>query len=347
MFQIPFYSLIVFIYFLLFCFIDFLFELNFSSVVISALTEYSIQGTEIYCSLLPWFVTGYADAEGTFVISIQKSSTTRLGWQVKLIFEIGAANNLANRKLLESFKDFFGGGRVSLGGNQLYYTVTDLPTLLRVRNHFLNHSLESTKLIHFQMWSQVLDLIVTKEHLTLEGLLRIVAIKSHFPMGLSELLSNAFSDLPSITKPSFISSSLPLNPDWIAGFANGDGSFSLGYRKRSVFRQGATCEPSFFIGQHPRDRVLLERIIASLDCGSVYNIRENLLKLTIADLSTITNRVIPFFTDHLLYGAKALDFRDFSKGISIMNSKGHLTEAGLRQLKELYDNMNSNRTKFE
>jgi len=220
----------------LFCFIDFLFELNFSSVVISALTEYSIQGTEIYCSLLPWFVTGYADAEGTFVISIQKSSTTRLGWQVKLIFEIGAANNLANRKLLESFKDFFGGGRVSLGGNQLYYTVTDLPTLLRVRNHFLNHSLESTKLIHFQMWSQVLDLIVTKEHLTLEGLLRIVAIKSHFPMGLSELLSNAFSDLPSITKPSFISSSLPLNPDWIAGFANGDGSFSLGYRKRSVFR---------------------------------------------------------------------------------------------------------------
>ena len=55
-------------------------------------------------------------------------------------------------------------------------------------------------------------------------------------------------------------------------------------------------------------------------------------------------KIVPFFTYHSLHGAKALDFVDFCKGlrIDIMNSKGHLTEAGLAQLKELYLNMNSN-----
>jgi hypothetical protein len=82
----------------------------------------------------------------------------------------------------------------------------------------------------------VLDLMVAKEHLILEGLLRIIAIKSFFPKGLSELLSNAFPSLPSVYKPDFIPSEDPLNAYWIAGFANGDGSFSLRYRRNSSYR---------------------------------------------------------------------------------------------------------------
>jgi len=73
----------------------------------------------------------------------------------------------------------------------------------------------------------VLDLIETKEHLTLEGLLRIVAIKSFFPQGLNPLLISAFPSLPNLEKPDFIPSSEPLNPHWLAGFVNGDGSFTL------------------------------------------------------------------------------------------------------------------------
>jgi hypothetical protein len=42
----------------------------------------------------------------------------------------------------------------------------------------------------------VLDMIVLKEHLILSGLLRIVAIKSFFPQGLSPFLASAFPSLP-------------------------------------------------------------------------------------------------------------------------------------------------------
>ena len=184
-------------------------------------------------------------------------------------FEIGAANNSANLKLLESFRDFFGGGNIYLIGNQLYYKVTDLQTLLKVRDHFNNYFLQSTKLIYFKLWSQVLDLMVAKEHLTEKGLFKIVALKSLFPMGLNDSLIKAFSSFPLIKRPEFISSTDSLDPNWIAGFANGDGFFSLGYIKDSRHRLGATCKPLWRITQHERDKILLERLITFLDYGSI------------------------------------------------------------------------------
>jgi len=91
---------------------------------------------------------------------------------------------------------------------------------------------------------------------------------------------------------------LPYNSNWIAGFANGDGSFILSYYKDSRMRLGATCNPLFKVTQHLRDRLLLERILTSLDCGFIYNIRKDLLDFRITGLPTITSKVIPFFTEN-------------------------------------------------
>ena len=78
----------------------------------------------------------------------------------------------------------------------------------------------------------------------------------------------------------------------------------------------------WILTQHQRDKILLERISISLDCGSIYDIGRNSFDFKVTGLSILTEKVIPFFTDQL-YGAKALDFRDFSKGIAIMNQGGH------------------------
>ena len=97
-------------------------------------------------------------------------------------------------------------------------------------------------------------------HLTLEGLLQIIAIKSLFPKDLNELLSNVFtpSALPSVTKSSFSPPTAdPLDPDWIAGFTNGDGHFTLGYKVRSNYHLGAINEPYFKVTQDARDKILL------------------------------------------------------------------------------------------
>ena len=116
--------------------------------------------------LNPWFVTGFTDADGSFSFTPRRDSTSSLGWRVQLKFSIGVLNNLANREFVDNLVSFFGGGRVYLDGNQLYYRVSDLKTLLRVRDHFLLYPLQSTKLIYFQLWVMVLDMMVTKEHKT-------------------------------------------------------------------------------------------------------------------------------------------------------------------------------------
>jgi LAGLIDADG endonuclease len=119
----------------------------------------------ILSSLNPWFVTGLTDAEGSFYIVISQSKTNLIGWTVKPFFQTGASNNPANLRLLQSLQTFFGGGRIQKDSkNFLCYEVTDLETLLRVRDPFNKFPLQSTKLVNFKMWSQVLDMMVAKQH---------------------------------------------------------------------------------------------------------------------------------------------------------------------------------------
>ena len=110
-------------------------------------------------------------------------------------------------------------------------------------------------------------------------------------------------------------------------------AFSLGYSKSSSHRLGATCKPMFRIVQNERDLPLLECIVNSLGCGSIYSLGPDAYTLNVANLKEITLIIVPFFSTHTLQGAKALDFRDFCLGIDILNSDGHLTEAGLNKLK--------------
>lgn len=55
---------------------------------------------------------------------------------------------------------------------------------------------------------------------------------------------------------------------------------------------------------------------------------------SVGNLKDITTIVIPFFEKYPIYGAKYLDFKDFCKGISIMEKKGHITQVGLDQQPE-------------
>jgi len=52
-------------------------------------------------------------------------------------------------------------------------------------------------------------------------------------------------------------------------------------------------------------------------------------------------KLIPF------YGAKALDYSDFCKIITIINNKEHLTKKGMLKAVKLVQGMNSKRTNFD
>ena len=129
-------------------------------------------------------------------------------------------------------------------------------------------------------------MMVNKEHFISKGLLRIVAIKSFSPKGLSPVLRNAFPSLPSVSSFDFIPSTLALDAHWVVGFTNADGSFSLGYRKDDTYRLAACCIPFWKVTQHQQDLFLLKRIQSLLNCGSIYSTynEENAFDLKVTGL---------------------------------------------------------------
>ena len=58
------------------------------------------------CSLLnPYFVTGFTDGEGCFIVRVRKNSASKLGWYVEPIFSIGLHKK--DILVLEQIKSWF------------------------------------------------------------------------------------------------------------------------------------------------------------------------------------------------------------------------------------------------
>ena len=190
-----------------------------------------------------------------------------------------------------------------------------------------------------------MDMIENKIHLTRKGFLKILSIKNVFPKGLSNKILELYPKIDFYDKPLFKFSTKRLNPHWIAGFVQADGTFGLNYTKQKRMTLGYTCQPQFRITQHERDIIVLKRIIEKLKCGILVKPSENRneYNISVANIKDLSEIIILFFIKYPIYGAKLLDFKDFCKGIYIIKDKGHLNIEGLTQLKLLAYMMNTYR----
>lgn len=299
----------------------------------------------------PWYVTGITDADGCFSFTIIKSDRTKVGWIITLCFHIAAANNPANMLMLNSINSFFnniGTIILNVNDNTISLYIKGLKNCLIVREHFINYPLLTYKLVHFTLWSMLIDLMLSKEHLTLEGLLKIVGLKEHFKMGISDYLLSNFPNYIKIPSPVYNPELSLLNIHWLAGFINGDGSFFISLRTRT---KGETILESYTalitISQNIISKLIMDQIIIFLGFGSLVNYSHTAaVKINISSIVNI-NKFITLFKDTQFLGAKSLDYRDFCQCIDIINNKEHLTKEGKDKIRILSNNMNSTRTKFE
>lgn len=65
-----------------------------------------------------------------------------------------------------------------------------------------------------------------KEHLTVEGLRKIVAIRPSLNLGLSPELKASFPDIVSIQSP-LVKDQRITDLDWLGGFTSGEGNFLI------------------------------------------------------------------------------------------------------------------------
>jgi intein-encoded DNA endonuclease-like protein len=65
--------------------------------------------------LNPWFVTGFTDGEGCFLINVRPNSKLKIGYSVELVFKI--ALHLKDKALVENIRSYFGVGTVTVRGS--------------------------------------------------------------------------------------------------------------------------------------------------------------------------------------------------------------------------------------
>ena len=288
----------------------------------------------------PHFLTGFADAESSFVLSITKSNNVRSGWVIKPRFQI----HLHKKDLfvLEAIQNLLGVGKIYVqGASSVEYRVFSIKELEVVLDHFDKFPLITQKYGDYFLFKQAYLLLINREHLTPEGLRKIISIKASMNNGLSEPLKEAFPDVTLAVRPMREKISI-CNPQWLAGFTSGEGSFGVKVRNPNG-NSKAFIELIFQINQHVRDKQLIAYIAEYLGCGKVYKHSVNAVVYRVSKTSDLTEIIIPFFLKYPILGIKALDFKDFCSISELIKSKAHYNKEGIDQIIHIKANMNTGR----
>jgi hypothetical protein len=180
------------------------------------------------------------------------------------------------------------------------------------------------------------------EHLTIEGLQKIVAIKASMNRGLSDKLKQAFPNIIPVTRP-LVLDQVVTNPYWLAGFTSGEGCFMVKIFK-SLTKVGEAIKLEFIIVQHSRDSKLMESLVSYFGCGRYVSYEnKDLGEFIVTKFSDLTNKIIPFFNEYNIVGVKFKDFSDFNQVVELMKNKAHLTREGLEKIKKIKTEMNRGR----
>lgn len=130
-----------------------------------------------------------------------------------------------------------------------------------------------------------------------------------------------------------------LNPHYIAGFIDGEGSFVFFLSPRNDIRSGFEVNLDFQIELRIDDRDILERIQETLGCGHInelhyerYQQWQPHVKYRIGRIDDLHGRLIPFLQQYPLQAKKRKNFEIFAKAVEIKWSKGHLTAEGMNRL---------------
>ena len=136
-----------------------------------------------------------------------------------------------------------------------------------------------------------------------------------------------------------------LNPNYVIGLVDGEGSFTIYVRnpdKKTIVKRRVKVEPRFYIKLVERDKKILKKLKRFFKCGNVYFQRDkrrnhqNCYRYEVANRGDLENIIIPFFREYRLkLESKIKDFEIFCKIMKKIRKGKHLSKKGLRQIYQL------------
>jgi hypothetical protein len=135
-----------------------------------------------------------------------------------------------------------------------------------------------------------------------------------------------------------------LHPDYIVGFVDGEGCFSVSIRPHPTVKYGSRCVigPVFQIYQHRDNLKVLEELRDYFGCGRITSKGPNsdVMTYAVSGKKDLATAIIPFFEKHPLRTDKQSDFEKFRDIVLAMNRKEHRTDDGFRKIVQLAFSMN-------
>ena len=126
---------------------------------------------------------------------------------------------------------------------------------------------------------------------------------------------------------------------YLAGFADGEGSFNVSFRPRQDYKSPWKISLCFNISQ--KDKVILALFKHYLGCGTLRSRPDSVWYYEVNNFNAIWEKVIPFFKKYnFLSAKKKRDFSKFCAIAEIIKRERHLKEDGIRKIVEIRREMN-------
>ena len=126
---------------------------------------------------------------------------------------------------------------------------------------------------------------------------------------------------------------------YLAGFADGEGSFNLSFRPRQDYKSPWKVSLCFNISQ--KDKVILALFKRYLNCGTLRSRPDGVWYYEVNNFNAIWDSVIPFFKKfNFLSAKKKRDFAKFCEIAEMIKRNEHLKENGIKKIIEIRREMN-------
>ncbi len=123
------------------------------------------------------YLAGFTDGEGSFNVTFRKRTDYKIPWKISLAFNISQKDPV----ILSQFKKHLkcGSLRERKDDGVWYYEVTNFDAIQNNLIPFFNrfNFLSAKKKRDFSKFKQIAKLIENKDHLTIEGILKILEIR--------------------------------------------------------------------------------------------------------------------------------------------------------------------------
>ena len=126
---------------------------------------------------------------------------------------------------------------------------------------------------------------------------------------------------------------------YLAGFADGEGSFNVSFRKRKDYSNPWKISLCFNVSQ--KDKVILALFKRHLKCGTLRDRKDGVWYFEVNNFEAIVENVIPFFRKFgFLSAKKKRDFSKFRELANLVAEGAHLHEEGIKRILEIRRDMN-------